>query len=214
MNEVRARLVQELQNQVPESGERGARSKTITVLCRVWGEDGSSVDGLRHEARSLYKDLERRHRVWLHAGVTLATYPFFLDTMETVGRLLRLQGDVSLGAATRRLCERWGDRERVIRSVRHVIQSVRDWGFLESTPQKGMYVPSEPLPQPSVAVGICMIRALAVGMRREVLALEEVLMSPALFPFELSVTSHQLRASGKVTMHRQGPGTDVISLVG
>lgn len=214
VKEIRERLARELQGQVAESGERGARSKTITVLCRIWCQDGSCVDGLRREALTLHKDLEGRQRVWLHAGLTFATYPFFLDAMETVGRILRLQGDVSLRAATRRMCERWGDRERVIRSVRHVIQSIRDWGFLDTTPHRGVYVPSIRLPQPSRAVGVWMVRALLVGMRREVVTLREVLLSPGLFPFELSIAPHELRESGKVTLYRQGLDTDLISLVG
>lgn len=149
--------------------------------------------------------------MWLHTGLAMATYPFFLSTMETLGRLQRLQGDVSLQEATRRICERWGDRERVARSVRHVIQSIRDWGLLEMGGRKGVFTACKPRPQPSKELAVWLIRAVFLGGRRQVVPLGEILHSPALFPFELSITPHQLRQSGKVKMYRQGLDAELIA---
>lgn len=210
--EIRRSLSRHLEEVLAESGERGARSKTITVLCRMWCEDGSIVDPLRREAIHLHQELQVRDHIWLHTGLAIATYPFFLSAMETLGRLLRLQGDVSLQEATRRICERWGNRERVIRSARHVIQSVRDWGLLDAGPRKGVYVAPKPRPQPSTELGIWLIRAIVLGARREVVPLDEILQSPALFPFDLSISPHQLRQSGKVKMYRQGLDVDLVGV--
>lgn len=211
--EIRENLARYLKGQIAESGKRGARSKTITVLCRIWCEDGSNVDPLRREAVHLRQDLREGDSVWLHTGLAMATYPFFLSTMEALGRLQRLQGDVSLQEATRRVCERWGDRERVARSVRHVIQSIRDWGLLETEKVKGVYFPPKPRRQPSIELGIWLVEAVFLGTRREVVPLGEILSSPALFPFDLSVTPDRLRRSGKVRMYRQGLDTDLIATV-
>ena len=210
--EIRQVLSQHLGGVLAESGTRGARSKTITVLCRLWCDDGSIVDPLRREAIHLRQDLQARDHIWLHTGLAMATYPFFLDAMETLGRLLRLQGDVGLQEATRRICERWGDRERVVRSARHVIQSVRDWGVLETGPRKGVYTAPKPRPQSSTEVGIWLIRAILLGGRRDAAPLDEILHSPALFPFDVSVTPHQLRQSTKVKMYRHGLDVDLIEM--
>ena len=210
--EIRQNLSRHLEGVLAESGDRGARSKTITVLCRMWCEDGSIVDPLRHEAIHLRQEVQARDHVWLHTGLAIATYPFFLSAMETLGRLLRLQGDVSLQEATRRICERWGDRERVVRSARHVIQSVRDWCLLDAGPRKGVYVAPKPRPQPSTELAVWLIRAVLLGARREVAPLDDILHSPALFPFDLSITPHQLRQSAKVKMYRQGLEAELIGL--
>ena len=210
--EIRQDLSRHLEGVLAESGERGARSKTITVLCRMWCGDGSIVDPLRREAIHLRQVLQARHHIWLHTGLAIATYPFFLSAMETLGRLLRLQGDVGLQEATRRICERWGDRERVVRSARHVVQSIRDWGLLDTGPRRGVYIAPKPRPQPSTEVGIWLIRAMLLGGRREAAPLDEILHSPALFPFDVSITPHQLRQSDTVKIYRQGLDAELIEL--
>ena len=171
------------------------------------------IPGGRVVGQHLRQELQARDHIWLHTGLAIATYPFFLSAMETLGRLLRLQGDVSLQEATRRICERWGDRERVVRSARHVIQSVRDWGLLETGPRKGVYTAPKPRSQPSTELGIWLIRAMLLGGRREAAPVDEVLHSPALFPFDLSVTPHQLRQSPRVKIYRHGLDAELIALV-
>ncbi len=212
--EIRQALSQHLDGVLAERGTRGARSKTITVLCRLWCDDGSIVDQLRHDAVQLHRELPRKDTVWLHTGLAIATYPFFLSTMETLGRLLRLQQDVSLAEATRRVCEQWGDRERVARSARHVIQTVRDWGLLEPTPKKGVYTASAPRSLPQVDLGIWLVRAVLVGGRRDVAPLAEVLGSPAVYPFVLTtLTPHRLRQAKHMHLVRHGLDEDLISTI-
>jgi hypothetical protein len=212
--EIRQALSRHLEGVLAESGTRGARSKTITVLCRLWCDDGSAVDPLRHDAIRLRQDVPRKEAVWLHTGLAIATYPFFLSTMETLGRLLRLQQDVSLQEATRRVCEQWGDRERVARSARHVIQTVRDWGLLGTTPKKGVYAAPEPRPLPHIELGIWLLRTLLVGARRTMAPLAEITGSPAIYPFLLSpLTPHLLRQSEKIRLIRHGLDDDLIGLV-
>lgn len=114
--------------------------------------------------------------------------------------------------ATRRVCEQWGDRERVARSARHVIQTVRDWGLLEAAPRKGIYVASTPRILSSIDLGIWLLRALLVGAQREVALLNEITGSPALFPFCLSpLTPHHLRQSKKIRLVRHGLDEQLIS---
>lgn len=212
--EIRQALSQHLEGVLAESGTRGARSKTITVLCRLWCEDGSVVDSLRHDAIRFRQEVTRKDAVWLHTGLAIATYPFFLSTMETLGRLLRLQQDVSLQEATRRVCEQWGDRERVARSARHVIQTVRDWGLLEATPKKGVYAAPEPRPLPSIDLGVWLLRALLVGARRTMAPLAEIVGSPAVYPFLLKpLVPHHLRQSEQIRLVRHGLDEDLIGLV-
>jgi len=209
--EIRRALAEHLEGVLAESGTRGARSKTITVLCRLWCDDGSAVDPLRHDAIHMRQDLTRKDSVWLHTGLAIATYPFFLSTMETLGRLLRLQRDVSLQEATRRVCEHWGDRERVARSARHVLQTIRDWGLLKDTLRKGVYEAGPARLLPSSDLGIWLIRALLAGSRRSLLPLKELLHSPALFPFDFSsLDVHRLRRSKELRVHRHALDEELI----
>ena len=94
-----------------------------------------------------------------------------------------------------------------------MIQTVRDWGLLETSDRKGVYTASTPRPQPSKELTVWLIRAVLLGGRRKLAPLDEILRSSALFPFELSITPQQLRQSGKVMMYRQGLDAELIGLM-
>ena len=136
---IRAKLHDLLAPVVAESGERGARSKTITVLLRLWVVSDPRTDGLRLDALRLLPTCTPGERLALHWGLAMAVYPFFADVVSSIGRLLRLQPTVSLAEVVRRTKEKWGDRERVARSARHVLQSIRDWAVLAETGAAGVY---------------------------------------------------------------------------
>src|SRR5215216_2604962 len=62
-----------------------ARSKTVTVLCRVWGGIVPGTEGLRSRAIELLPRVDAAERVVLHWAMSLAAYPFFADVALIVG---------------------------------------------------------------------------------------------------------------------------------
>jgi hypothetical protein len=72
--------------------------------------------------------------------MALAAYPFFMDLMAAVGRLIALQSAATLAQLTRRMIENWGDRSTLRRAVQRVLRSVVQWGILKDGRARGSYV--------------------------------------------------------------------------
>jgi hypothetical protein len=198
---IRQRLDELLSSSVAESGMRGARSKTITVLCRLWV---SHNNGLREDARKLFAQGSDLERPALHWGLAMVTYPFFFDVVSIIGRLLNLQMETSLSEITRRTKEKWGDRERVARSARHVVQSVRDWGMLRSEGKKGIYRATAPMKLTNDRLIGWLIEATLRASGAEMGSLQRLLQSPSLFPFSMPAFVQREWVSPRVEFSSEG----------
>src|SRR5262245_44051448 len=88
------------------SGRPGsALTKTTTVLLRIWSKVPKPAAGLRDRIASVLPELGPEERLAAHWSLCLATHSFFFDVATNVGRLLGLQGDVSIASLRRRLAE-------------------------------------------------------------------------------------------------------------
>jgi hypothetical protein len=209
---IRAKLHDLLASAVAESGERGARSKTITVLLRLWVISDRRTDGLRLDALRLLLDCTAGERLALHWGLAMAVYPFFAEVVSSIGRLLRLQPTVSLAEVVRRTKEKWGDRERVARSARHVLQSIRDWGVLDETERAGAYqvAPSQTILRGGLA--LWMVEAVLRGSGDAIVALRQLDRAPSLFPFGIKLSSAEIGQNPRLELWQQPGSEDMVKL--
>ena len=189
----------------------GARGKTITVLSRVWLLVPAHAEPLREVAARLFSDAPREHRLALHWAMLSAAYPFFVDVAGCAGRLLTLNGELTLGQVVRRIKEDWGDRSTLPRAIQRILRSMVQWGSLTDRAGRGVYGPPK-------------TRILAAGSLGEVLAeglllsegnglpLDQLRKHPASFPFDLALDANALRAHPRLILHRQGDQTDFIEI--
>lgn len=188
-----------------------ARGKTLTVLFHLWVGTPGKATSLREVAMDLFADLDSPRRIALHWGLSIATYPFFRNAADAAGRLLALQDSVSLAQVQRRLAERWGQRPTAERAGRRIVRSWIDWGLLRETKQRGTYVRSKPI-EVGGALASWMVEALLSGSEAESQAITQVRKAPALFPFDLRFSAHDLRRASRLVVHRQGGDEDVVML--
>jgi hypothetical protein len=129
-----------------------------------------------------------------------------------VGRLLRLQPTVSLAEVVRRTKEKWGDRERVAQSARHVRQSIRDWAVLAGTGSAGVYqvAPAQAALRGDLA--LWMIEAVLTGSGTAVGSLRQLERAPALFPFAVAVRSAALERCSRLELVRQAGDEETVGL--
>lgn len=210
--DVRRYLAELLAGVVRDGAKKGALSKTVTVLTHIWNQVPEPAIELRNRALALLPDCTLPERLALHWAMGLASYPFFTDTVTTVGRLLNLQGRVALNQVVRRLVEGWGDRSTVPRAAQRILRSLVQWGILQDTERPGVYTAILNQWVVGGKVAECLVEAALVDRQGRPAAVEELLGSPAFFPFRLDVTIHQLRQAPQFRVSRQGLDMDLVEL--
>lgn len=110
----------------------GAESqrKTLDILKRLSTKPFGHVADFIVRGSAIYRSLGQCSVLPLVWGASIASYPFFGKTSETVGRLLSLQGDCSIKELQRRMSEQYGDRSGIGRAVMRIVQSQASWQTL------------------------------------------------------------------------------------
>jgi hypothetical protein len=181
-------------------------------LTRLWLVPDPRIDGLRRHALGAFLPAVSEERLALHWGLAMAVYPFFFDVVSVVGRLLKLQGTASLSQVVRRTKEKWGDRERVARSARHVLQSVRDWAVLTPGGPAGVYQAALPRRSLGNDSSWWMLEALLLGSRLRMAPRRQLVQSPAIFPFVVNVVSVDLARDAPLELTRHGGEEEIVAL--
>jgi len=204
----RKQLFAVLEGRVAGDSPHSGRGKTVTVLSRVWLNPGAT--GMRARALEAFESATPGQRLAIHWAMCAATHPIFVDVAATVGRLLRVQGEVALSQVTRRVAEGWGDRSTLHRAVQRTCRSFVAWGALRDTKVRGIYEPSrDPMPVDG-AVARLLVEALLTGGPRAAAPLGELVRHPAMFPFEIAVTGWELRGAPEFRVDREGLDMDVV----
>lgn len=209
--EVRASIHKMLRGELASGRPGAALTKTTTVLLHIWCQVPENAVMLRDRIASVVADLTPHERLAAHWAMCLATYPFFLDVAANIGRLLSLQGEVSLATVKRRLAERWGDRSLMPQATRKVIRSMISWGVLSDL-KPGLYTGQARKTHTVARTRMFLAEALLVGSRSKSLPVLDIERHPALFPFDVVVTAGTFRSAKQFSVHRQGTDMDMVEL--
>jgi hypothetical protein len=210
--DVRAYIWEFLEGEVSGNVHGSARQKTTTVLHHIWGDVPDQAKPLRGRALVELKACSADERLALHWAMALATYSLFSDTASAVGRLLMLQGQLTLAHLTRRLVSTWGERSTLTRAAQRVVRSMAQWGVLHETGAKGLYKATSKTRKVGPAVGIILIEALLIDAEEKAIQLEQLTGHPALFPFSIEVNARHVRSAAQFRVHRQGLDSDLVEL--
>lgn len=189
-----------------------ARKKTRTVLNRLWLEPRPELTSFAERGIALYKANPGVPTAALTWGMAIASYPFFGKVAELVGRLSALQGDCTSTEIQRRMSEIYGEREGTNRTTDRVLQTQVNWGAIHRTAQNKRLVRMEPLVLNHAETVAWMIEAALRygGKSVPVAALSSLAV---LYPFVLDQHLGYLASqSPNLTLHAQGPGSQVVGL--
>jgi len=192
----------------PIAGQE-ARTKTITLLCRIW-VNPPVAPHLRDEALELLPTLLPANRIWLHWGLTLLAFPFFRDVAATVGRLLQIQGSCTLGQVTDRMISAWGERSTLIRATQRALRSLVEWEALAERQPRGSFAAHPTRSTEVAALHIWMIDAALRAHANDGIALTELTHLPELYPFQVSVARHHIVRLERFEILAQGSGVDLV----
>lgn len=188
-----------------------ARGKTLTVLSRIWLSVPEQARGLRGNALVLIQQTSESSRLPIHWAMMMAVYPFFLDVATNAGKLIAMNGDVTLSQIVRRMADTWGDRSTLPRATQRILRSMVQWGVLRDGRARGQYLPAVAQGRVDDGAAELLLLGLLTGLGRGVSA-PQLLSHAALFPFDLRLSSNQLERSPHLQFHRQGDLTDFVEL--
>ena len=205
-----------LRDKVSVGGEsaRGNREKVITILLKTWVAVPRELEKLRDEGLNILQSLARKDRIVVHWGMTLAAYPFWGAVAAHAGRLLRLQGTAAAAHVQRRVREEYGERETVSRAAQRVLRSFIDWGVLNETGNKGVYVEGKQFSIEEPNLIAWMVEASLHSRLSGSAATKDLLDSPNVFPFRLTHISanHLASLSPRLDILRHGLNDDLVML--
>lgn len=214
-HEIQTKLDDFLQDKlsVGSSAKSTNRRKAISILLRIWVRVPNNLEPLRNEGLEHLKRLPNHQHLPIHWGMTMAVYPFFGVVAQTVGRLLRLQGSVTVASVQRRIKEQFGDRETVSRAARRVIRCFVDWGVLQDTAEKGVYqaAPIQLIEDRKLAAWL--VEAALISNNINSGSLQAITQNPTLFPFVIGQLNFKdLENSKRLELFRQGLDENMVLL--
>lgn len=123
-----------------------ARSKTSIILNRMWLSPHPSLVPFVAEGVARYQRMRDADTFPLHWGMALMSHPFFASIADSMGRLLKLHGEVTSAQVTRRLKEQYGDRPTILRAAEAVLQTLLGWGVIKEVDGKTrLFVGASPI---------------------------------------------------------------------
>ncbi len=213
--EIRAALHEFLSDKVAVNSiaKTGLRHKIVSILLKVWVNVPQPIESFRDNGLALLKQLPESNHIAVHWGMAMAIYPFFTMLAEHVGRLLRLQQQVTMAQILKRAREKMGEREGVMMAARKVIRCWIEWGILKDTGKRGVYAPTELQTLQNSQLTNWLLESTLIATDEDSAVLNTLLnYTPALFPFKLSLnyftpnerleTFNQGVSEVSVTFHR------------
>ncbi|HEL5054239.1 TPA: hypothetical protein UOA92_002033 [Stenotrophomonas maltophilia] len=189
-----------------------ARTKTRTVLNRLWLEPRAELAGYADRGVAIFKAQPDAPVAALHWGMAVATYPFFGKVAELIGRLSALQGDCASAEIHRRMSETYGEREGTYRMTNMVIQSQAGWGAVERVEKAKRVIRLAPTVVEDDELTAWLIEA-ALRYAGKPLTITTLQSQPVLFPFNLTQSLAWLVSnSERLVVRAEGPGNQFVAL--
>lgn len=192
------------------SGETSKR-KTKNVLSAAWVKSDGVDPKYKEQAQQLYLMANRGEKIAINYGLFIASYPFFYSLSRILGRLFKLQDDVSNTEFYRRCVEENGDRESIKRAAARYLQSIAEWGLLDDK-EKAIVKPTKKIVLDNSEIVTWLMGAAFFASDRERLSIDEILSDPAWFPFEISSKGFQIEESKSLEIVHRNVGNVLISL--
>ena len=188
-----------------------SRRKTKNILTATWSKSLVEESAYKQEAVALFACANSQERLAIHYGMSVATYPFFMSLSKILGRLFKLQDEISNTEFYRRVIETLGDRESIKRAAARYLQSLIEWGVLEQS-SKAVVKPAAKIQVVDPAVITWLYTAILFSSDRDRLSIDDIISDPCWFPFEIPHGYFNVSKSKIIEIIYKGIGTTLIAL--
>ena len=189
-----------------------AKSKTLTVLNRLWLKPLPDLVEFSERGVNLYREEANASIVALTWGMAIATYPVFGKAAEIVGRLTAIQGDCTYADVSRRMAEIYGGGKDARENTSRILRSQENWGAIErlGNGRSAFRRRSVDPGAPSAAIWLIEAYLRYVGKAVHVASIGS---SPAIYPFKFDgPISYALSNSSVFEMRVDGSGKQLVGI--
>ena len=189
-----------------------AKKKTQTVLNRLWLEPRAELAVFADRGIEMFRENPETNAATLSWGMAIASYPFFGQVAELLGRLSSLQGDCTSAEIHRRMSEVYGEREGTYRMTNMVLQSMANWGAVARLDSGKRLVRRELLKVTSERIAEWLVEAVLRFSNKPV-SITSVWSMPVIFPIVLpQALAHIASKSSFLELRSEGPGGQLVAL--
>jgi hypothetical protein len=111
-------------------GKESSR-KTANQLNRLWLSSDDACVCLRDKSRLFSSSTDASLMAVLHLGLAVNVFPIYKQTVRVIGTLVRIADTVSVKAIIPRVMERFPNPSSIPRLVTRVLQTLKDWRFID-----------------------------------------------------------------------------------
>lgn len=196
---------------LPSIAGETSRRKTKNILTATWVKSFKAEVAFKAEAVALFEAANNAEQLAIHYGMSIATYPYFLSLSKILGRLFKLQDEVTNAEFNRRVIESVGDRESIKRAAARYLQSLIQWGLIEANSNGGVK-PGIKIPLHNSAVVTWLYSSTLFSVDKNWLSIDDINADPAWFPFDIAHGYFNVQSSNLIEVVHQGVGNTLIAI--
>ncbi|MBU2886744.1 hypothetical protein KO507_13300 [Gilvimarinus agarilyticus] len=194
-------------------GGETSRRKTKNILTACWCKSLSDEKAFKEAAVKMFKGVSGDEKVALHYGLSVMSYPYFLSLGKILGRLFKLQDEVTNAEFYQRVIESVGDRDSIRRASARYLQSLINWNILECGENSSVKLGHRFSIQSDDVVK-WLYATMLFSSESPRMSVDEIISNPVWFPFDLSKNITSVIESPFMDVLHQGVGDTLVSLKG
>lgn len=190
-----------------------ARSKTLIILNRIWLTPHPTLVDFASAGVGICQSKRDIDKLPFHWGMALASHPFFATVADTIGKLLKLHGEVMALQINRRLKEQLGDRASILRATEAVLQTMLEWGVIrEAEDRKRTFLAGRQIAVKSASTALWLVEACLRASGRSLILGES---QNLLFPLQIdALRETDFTHQSRLRLTTSGAGTTTVSITG
>ena len=165
----------------------------------------------KQEGAALFANANKEERLAIHYGMSIATYPFFMSLSKILGRLFKLQDEVSNTEFYRRVIEAIGDRDSIKRAAARYLQSLIEWGVIEPSGKATVKLGAKIKIVDSDFI-TWLYASILFSSDRDRLSIDDITSDPCWFLFEIPHGYFNVNESKIIEIIHKGIGSTLIAL--
>jgi hypothetical protein len=175
--------------------------KTRVILMDSWVTPSAELNAIRQAALGAFTK-SNGNRLAVQYCMLLAAYPVFADICGLIGKLSTIQDEFTTGWLKQKMFEAWGQRVTVDDSLRHILHTLHNFGFIVS-PKVGTHKINTQKIEDSLIIDL-ILRTVLHMTGRAYYEINKLSGVTQMFPFNYAISLEWLHNSPEYVLGNYG----------